>query len=379
VYDIKWIRENREAFDAGMAKRGFTEVSSEDLIALNDKRRAHTTKLQEMQTERNAKSKEIGKAKGQKDEETAQRLMAEVAALKSDLQEGEAQEREIESGLRDLLATIPNLPLEDVPEGKDEDDNVEVRKVGEPKAFDFEAKEHFDIGEALGLMDFEAASRMSGARFVVLKGALARLERALAQFMLNLHTAPANGQLGGYEEVNPPMLVRDEAMFGTGQLPKFEDDLFQTCDPAFQLDRYNSMIATGISQAQAKYREAEEKQEGKGSDALLGLDPYDNKPEPQIDPSRHWLIPTAEVPLTNLVNGQTLDAADLPLRYTAHTPCFRSEAGAAGRDTRGMIRQHQFSKVELVSITRAEDSLDELERMTASAEKCSSNSVCPTA
>jgi seryl-tRNA synthetase len=283
VYDIKWIRENREAFDAGMAKRGFTEVSSEDLIALDDKRRAHTTKLQEMQTERNAKSKEIGKAKGQKDEETAQRLMAEVAALKSDLQEGEAQEREIESGLRDLLATIPNLPLEDVPEGKDEDDNVEVRKVGEPKAFDFEAKEHFDIGEALGLMDFEAASRMSGARFVVLKGALARLERALAQFMLNLHTAPANGQLGGYEEVNPPMLVRDEAMFGTGQLPKFEDDLFQTCDPAFQLDRYNSMIATGISQAQAKYREAEEKQEGKGSDALLGLDPYDNKPEPQIE------------------------------------------------------------------------------------------------
>jgi seryl-tRNA synthetase len=229
VYDIKWIRENREAFDAGMAKRGFTEVSSADLIALDDKRRAHTTKLQEMQTERNAKSKEIGKAKGQKDEETAQRLMAEVAALKSDLQEGEAQEREIESGLRDLLATIPNLPLEDVPEGKDEDDNVEVRKVGEPKAFGFEAKEHFDIGEALGLMDFEAAARMSGARFVVLKGALARLERALAQFMLNLHTAPANGQLGGYEEVNPPMLVRDEAMFGTGQLPKFEDDLFQTC------------------------------------------------------------------------------------------------------------------------------------------------------
>ncbi|MEO0729028.1 MAG: serine--tRNA ligase, partial [Pseudomonadota bacterium] len=313
MFDIKFIRENPDVFDAGMAKRGLAPQSAQ-LIALDDARRAQTTKTQDIQTRRNAASKEIGKAKGQKDEARASELMAEVATLKDDLQAAEDAERAANAKLRDALSNLPNLPLDDVPEGQDEANNVMLRTVGEPVTHAFGAREHFELGEALGLMDFEAAARMSGARFVVLKGALARLERALAQFMLDRHTAPINGDFSGYEEVVPPMLVRDDAMFGTSQLPKFGDDLFHT-DDGF------------------------------------------------------WLIPTAEVPLTNLAREQTLDADTLPRRYTAHTPCFRSEAGAAGRDTRGMIRQHQFSKVELVSVTTAEQSLDELERMTANAER----------
>jgi seryl-tRNA synthetase len=313
VFDIKWIRDNPEAFDAGLKRRGLAPMSAQ-LLELDEARRAHLTKLQEAQSRRNAASKEIGKAKASKDEETAGKLMAEVAELKEFIQGGEEEERQLEAKLRDELSGIPNLPLDEVPDGKDEKDNVEVRKVGDPTTFDFEAKQHFELGEALGLMDFETAAKISGARFVVLKGALARLERALAAFMLDLHTAPEKDGRGGYVENIVPLLVKDHAAYGTGNLPKFAEDLFQTTND-------------------------------------------------------FWLIPTAEVVLTNLVRESTLDEDQLPKRFTAHTPCFRSEAGAAGRDTRGMIRQHQFSKVELVSITTPEESLKEHERMTGCAEE----------
>ncbi len=308
MFDIKWIRDNAGAFDAGLKKRGL-EPLSKKLLELDEARRRHLTKLQEAQSRRNAASKEIGKAKAAKDEAAAAKLMAEVAELKEVIQQGESEERELDAALKAELEVIPNLPLDDVPIGKDENDNKEVRKAGTPPKFDFKPKLHFEVGEALGLMDFETAAKISGARFVVLKGALARLERALASFMLDLHT----GEFG-YTEVNPPLLVRDQAAYGTGNLPKFAEDLFQTKN-AF------------------------------------------------------WLIPTAEVSLTNLVRESTLDEDQLPMRLTAWTPCFRSEAGAAGKDTRGMIRQHQFSKVELVSITKPEDSLAEHERLTNCAEE----------
>ena len=308
MFDIKWIRENPEAFDAGLKKRGLSPQSA-NLIALDEARRAHVTKLQEAQARRNAASKEIGKAKAAKDEATAEALMAEVAALKDQLAAGEGEERALDAKLRDALSVIPNLPLDEVPLGKDEKDNVEVRKVGTPTKFDFAPKQHFELGEALGLMDFATAAKISGARFVVLKGALARLERALGAFMLDLHT----GEFG-YTENIVPLLVRDDAAYGTGNLPKFAEDLFRT-------------------------------------------------------ENGFWLIPTAEVSLTNFAREEILDEEKLPMRLTAHTPCFRSEAGAAGRATRGMIRQHQFSKVELVSITTPEESLAEHERMTACAEE----------
>lgn len=308
MFDIKWIRENAEAFDQGLASRGL-DPQSAAVIALDDERRAILVKLQEAQARRNAASKEIGKAKGQKDEETATRLMAEVAELKGTIQSGEDEERAVDQKIEALLAALPNTPLEDVPVGADENDNVLIRTVGKPPSFDFQPKEHFELGEALGLMDFETASKISGARFVILKGQLARLERALAQFMLDIQTTEF-----GYTEVNPPLLVRDQAAYGTANLPKFAEDLFQT-------------------------------KEG------------------------FWLIPTAEVSLTNLVRESILDEADLPKRFTAWTPCFRSEAGSAGRDVRGMIRQHQFAKVEMVSITTADTGLAEHERMTGAAEE----------
>jgi seryl-tRNA synthetase len=308
VFDIKWIRDNRDAFDAGLKKRGLPPQAAE-LIALDEARRAHITKLQEAQARRNAASKEIGQAKAKKDEAGAQKLMAEVAELKEVIQQGEGEERQLDAKLRDALSVIPNLPLADVPQGKDAAANTEVRKVGTPPKFAFKAKQHFEIGEALGLMDFATAAKISGARFVVLKGALARLERAIASFMLDLHT----GEFG-YSENIVPLLVKDHSAYGTGNLPKFAEDLFQT--------------ANGF-----------------------------------------WLIPTAEVSLTNFVREEIVDEAALPLRLTAWTPCFRSEAGAAGKDTRGMIRQHQFTKVELVSITTPEESLKEHERMTACAEE----------
>ncbi|MBN9267470.1 MAG: serine--tRNA ligase, partial [Hyphomicrobium sp.] len=309
MFDIRAIRENPAAFDAGLKRRGLEPLSA-GLIAKDEELRAIKTRLQEAQARRNSASKEIGKAKASKDEALASTLMAEVAALKDQLQAGEDKQRDLEAALERELAVLPNIPLADVPEGKDETANVEIRRWGDPKTMPAASlnkpKQHFEIGEALGLMDFEAAARMSGARFVVLKGQLARLERALAMFMLDIHT----GEFG-YTECQVPLLVRDQAMYGTAQLPKFEEDLFQT---------------TGEN--------------------------------------RFWLIPTAEVSLTNLAREQIIDEAALPLRYTAWSPCFRSEAGAAGRDTRGMIRQHQFSKVELVSITTPDKSLAEHERMT---------------
>lgn len=307
MFDIKWIRENAEAFDRGLTSRGL-EPASAAILSLDDERRAHLAKLQEAQARRNAASKLIGKAMAAKDQETATKLKAEVADLKSVIQTGEEEERRIDQAITSHLAALPNTPLDEVPVGADENDNQLIRTVGEPPKFDFTVKEHFELGEALGLMDFETASKISGARFVVLKGALARLERALAQFMLDVHTTEH-----GYTEVNPPLLVRDQAVYGTANLPKFAEDLFQT-------------------------------KEG------------------------FWLIPTAEVSLTNLVRESILEEADLPQRFTAWTPCFRSEAGSAGRDVRGMIRQHQFAKVEMVSITTADKGLEEHERMTGAAE-----------
>lgn len=304
MHDIKWIRDHPDAFDAGLRKRGLAP-SAGSLLEQDTARRANETELQDLQARRNDASKEIGaiKAKGG----DADALIAEVADLKARVQEGEERGRNLSSQLDQMLAGLPNTLADDVPEGADESANVEIARIGTPAAFDFETKQHFEIGEALGYMDFEGAARISGARFVVLKGPLARLERALADFMLDLHTTEF-----GYTEVSPPALVRDEAAFGTGQLPKFADDLFKTTNG-------------------------------------------------------FWLIPTAEVPLTNLVREQILDEAQLPLRYTAHTLCFRSEAGAAGKDTRGMIRQHQFHKVELVAITHPDQSDAEHERLVGNA------------
>ncbi|MGE0604637.1 MAG: serine--tRNA ligase [Xanthobacteraceae bacterium] len=308
MHDIKWIRENPEAFDKAIARRGLS-AESRDLLALDEKRRTVIAKLQTMQERRNAVSKEVGEAKKAKDEPRAQKLMVEVASIKDEMPRLEAEQQAAEKKLDEILAAIPNLPAADVPDGKDETGNKEYRRHGNVPNLAFKPKLHFEIGEALGLMDFEAASKISGSRFVVLKGALARLERALAQLFLDTHTGEH-----GYTEVNPPVLVRDDAMFGTAQLPKFREDQFRA-----------------------------------GED--------------------YWLIPTAEVPLTNLVREDIADEAKLPMRLTACTPCFRAEAGAAGKDTRGMIRQHQFTKVELVSITTPEQSAEEHERMLASAEK----------
>ncbi|MBO0902204.1 serine--tRNA ligase [Jiella sonneratiae] len=308
MLDIKWIRDNPGKLDEALQKRG-AAAAAIDLIKLDERRRDHLKVLQDLQSRRNDASKEIGKAKGSGDGARADALIEEVGKLKAEIQDGEETERRIDAELEDVLARIPNLPLDDVPVGSDEAGNVEVRRFGEPPRFDFDAREHFDLGEALGMMEFEQAAKISGSRFTILKGQLARLERALGQFMLDLHTGEH-----GYVETAVPLLVRDEALFGTGQLPKFAEDLFHTT-------------------------------EGR------------------------WLIPTAEVSLTNLVRERTLDAAELPIRVTALTPCFRSEAGAAGRDQRGMLRQHQFYKVELVSITDEETSIQEHERMTAAAEE----------
>jgi len=305
MHDIKFIRENPEAFDAGLARRGLAPLSGR-VLELDAKRRAAQTSLQEMQAKRNDAAKQIGLLKRQGGD--AQALMDEVASLKDQGAALEIEEKAVGEEIEGILMSTPNLPAADVPEGPDESANVELRKVGTLPSFDFAPKEHDALGTALGLMDFEAAAKLSGARFVVLKGALARMERALSAFMLNLHTGKK-----GYTEINPPFMVRYEALYGTGQLPKFGEDLFKT--------------NTG-----------------------------------------HSLIPTAEVPLTNLVAGEILDEAKLPIRMTALTQCFRSEAGAAGKDTRGMIRQHQFAKVEMVSIAHPDQSEEEHERMTACAE-----------
>jgi seryl-tRNA synthetase len=324
MHDIKWIRENPDAFDAGLKRRNLKGEAAR-LMAIDERRRSIIQKLEQAQARRNAASKEIGEAKKKKDEAAAQALMAEVAALKTSIPAMEAEEKEVSAELDAVLAAIPNLPLAEVPAGADEHDNVEHHKFGAKRDYAFTPKQHFDLGEALGLMDFEAATRLSGARFVVLKRGLARMERALGQFMLDLHTNEH-----GYTEVSPPILVRNEAMFGTAQLPKFEDDQFW---------------------------------------AVSGESFAAHVPAEEMKAGRLGLIPTAEVPLTNLVREQIVDEEVLPLRFTACTPCFRAEAGAAGKDTRGMIRQHQFWKVELVSITTPETSKDEHERMLACAEE----------
>lgn len=307
MYDIKWIRDNPDLLDQALASRG-AEPASARVLEADEARRTHVAKVQEAQTRRNTASKQVGKAKATGDEETAQALMAEVAELKAFLQSGEEEERRLTDALTAIVEGLPNAPKSDVPAGQDEDDNVLLHYHGEKPEFAFTPKEHYELGEDMGQMDFEIAAKLSGSRFVVLRSQLARLERALAQFMLNTHTDE-----NGYMEVSPPLLVRDDAAYGTAQLPKFTEDLFQTTDG-------------------------------------------------------RWMIPTAEVPLTNLVREQILDESALPMRMTAGTYCFRSEAGSAGRDTRGMLRQHQFYKVEMVSVTTPETSADELERMRECAE-----------
>ncbi len=306
MHDIRAIRENPEAFDAALKRRGMEPMNAE-LLALDEARRNAETRAQELQASRNKAAKAIGQKKAKGEDASAE--IAEVAKSKETQAEAEAEAKEKTDALIDVLSTIPNLPDADVPNGTSEADNKEVRQTGVPPELAFKPKEHFELGEALGMMDFEAAAKMSGSRFVVLSGPLARMERALGAFMLDLQTTEH-----GYTETNPPALVRDDALYGTGQLPKFSEDLFCT-------------------------------EEG------------------------FWLIPTAEVPLTNLVAGETLSEDYLPRRYAAQTLCFRSEAGAAGKDTRGMIRQHQFAKVELVSVVKPEDSDAELERMTGCAEE----------
>ena len=314
MLDLKSIRETPELFDRALARRGLAPLSAE-MLALDLRRRAAQTSLQNLQHQRNEASRRIGAAKGRG--ENADALVAEVARLRAAMQAAEADERDAAGALDTLLSSVPNPPAPDVPDGRDAAANVELRAHGRQPTFSFAPRQHDEIGEALGLMDFAAAAKLSGARFVVLRGPLARLGRALGAFMLDLHTREF-----GYTEVAPPLLVRDEALFGTGQLPKFAEDQFRTTQ---------------------------------------GL----------------WLIPTAEVPLTNLVSDTILDEADLPLRFTAQTPCFRSEAGAAGKDTRGMIRQHQFVKVELVSIAHPDQSEVEHERMTACAEEVLKRLVLP--
>ena len=308
MLDIKWIRDNPQALDAALAKR-HAPPQAEAFLALDEKRRSLLQSLQDMQSRRNSASKEIGAAMARQDGALAEQLKAEVATLKTTMPALEEESRQVEAALNDMLSRVPNIPYDDVPVGEDEHGNVVARAVGAKPGWNHAAREHYEIGEALGLMDFERAAKLSGARFTVLTGHLARLERALGQFMLDLHTGEH-----GYTEVSSPLMVRDEAMYGTGQLPKFAEDLFRTTDG-------------------------------------------------------RWLIPTAEVTLTNLVRDEILEQEKLPLRFTALTPSVRSEAGSAGRDTRGMLRQHQFWKCELVSITDADSAVEEHERMTACAEE----------
>ena len=384
MFDIRWIRENPEAFDAGVRKRGLKPgevMSSKDLIALHEAWREVTTRLQEAQARRNAASKEIGKAKAAKDEAKAQVLMAEVTALKNSIQIDEREQRGLQEALTRELDVIPNLPGDDVPIGNDEKDNQQIRRVGDPPKLGGinKPKQHFEIGEALGLMDFETAAKLAGARFVVLKGTLARLERALAAFMLDLHTSiytNSDGQqLGGYTEINPPLVVLDEVMYGTAQLPKFRADQYSANMELGEIPFEKAVITDAGFEIRGNLRPEEQivVEEARRWGALPR--PVQSRSGTGWGPVRwrfelhRWLIPTAEVSLTNLVRVSTQDEVELPLRFTAYTPCFRAEAGAAGKDTRGMIRQHQFSKVELVSITTPEQSAAEHERMTACAEE----------
>jgi len=368
MHDIRFIRDNPDAFDRGLARRGL-DPQAQRLIALDEQRRAKILALETAQARRNAASKEIGEAKKNKDEEKAKGLFSEVAALKESTPAMETEEKKASKALEDALAEIPNLPLDEVPDGKDEKDNVEHHRFGAKRDYAFAPKQHFELGEALGQMDFETAAKLSGARFVVLKKGLARLERALGQFMLDVHTNEPHN----YTEVAPPLLVRDDAMFGTAQLPKFENDQFMATNIEYVEQAANEYLRNLEPFIKDRLHEALSRDSTDAirdftDRALVTIMSHFAEVE-GAQQTRRWLIPTAEVPLTNLVRESIVDEAQLPLRYTACTPCFRAEAGAAGKDTRGMIRQHQFTKVELVSITTPEQSKDEHERMLACAEE----------
>jgi seryl-tRNA synthetase len=351
MHDIRWIKENAAIFDGGLAARGLAP-ESQRLFALDDKRRAAIGAAQDAQQRRNALSKEIGKAKANKDEAGAQALMAEVAGLRDSIAMAEAEEKAETAELNKALAEIPNTPLPGVPVGADEHGNVEYRRHGAPGGQN-SSKQHFELGETLGFMDFEMAAKLSGSRFVVLKQGLARLHRAIGQFMLDLHTNEH-----GYVEIQPPLLVKDHVMFGTAQLPKFADDQFMASRTKTREELLHEALGFVSDVDKDRF--------------VRGVITLQQLVDTVIDraPAKEdfWLIPTAEVPLTNLVRETITPEAELPLRFTALTPCFRAEAGAAGRDTRGMLRQHQFDKVELVSITIPEKSIDEHERMLSCAE-----------
>jgi len=354
MHDIKALRENTDLFIAAWSSRGNNseeaviqaKKNAHLAVSVDGELRAAQTAFQTAQSRRNEASKLIGQAKAQKDEAKAAELMAEVADLKTTIDAAQETERAKTEELRDLLASLPNLPFDDVPLGADEHGNVEVRRWGTPRSFDFAPKDHADLGEVLKLMDFEAAAKISGARFVVLKGQLARLERAIGQFMLDVQTSEH-----GYTEVNPPVFVKQHAMFGTGQLPKFYDDLFLVMDPVTRSNLLDKVLQNTTLEAGVKLNEA----------VLSALEAAPMN-------EQFFAIPTAEVSLTNLVREAITGEEELPLRLTALTNCFRAEAGSAGRDTKGMIRQHQFQKVEMVSITTPEQSTDEHERMTGCAE-----------
>jgi seryl-tRNA synthetase len=412
MHDIKWIRENPDAFDRGLVRRGLPGEAKR-LIEIDERRRAAIQKAEAALARRNAASREIGAAKKSNEEAAAQTLMAEVARLKEEIPALEAQEKHLSKELDAELAQIPNLPLPNVPDGKDASDNVEHHRFGAKRSYGFTPQQHFDLGEALGQMDFETAAKLSGARFVVLKSGLARLERALGQFMLDLHTNEH-----GYMEIQPPLMVHDNVMFGTGQLPKFRDDQFETkilrekikAEPIVRPIEEFFLKTTELPSFRERFLKHQNFKEIYASElhAFLNRAAFLNEAKEQSraqfemkkamqmlrnalahsqDTSEIefrvylrnllsqenfetlWLIPTAEVPLTNLVRESILEEDALPLRVTACTPCFRAEAGAAGKDTRGMIRQHQFDKVELVSITTADQSKDEHERMLACAEE----------
>ncbi|MGE0047202.1 MAG: serine--tRNA ligase, partial [Hyphomonadaceae bacterium] len=388
MHDLKAIRDDFEGWKRALTRRPLSEdvlgqIAS--ILSLDVAVRAATTAKQEAEAARNVASKQIGAAKAAKDEARAQALMGEVAALKETIEKAGGEEAEASKKLNDILAALPNVPAPDVPVGADENENVEVRKWDPPArtpASSLNApKDHVAIGEALGLMDFEAAARMSGSRFVVLKGALARMERALAALMIDLHTMQ-----NGYEEVAPPLLVRDSTMYGTGQLPKFGDDLyFRTAEKPIPQDEVEEILKKPerLHDITPKYYSSNVSSSTSVVSVLisenwgqLGADAQRNIRKQFLHSSRIvdaenslWLTPTAEVSVTNIVREQILDGDTLPKRWTADTPCFRSEAGAAGKDTRGMIRMHQFRKVEMVSITTPDKSEDEHERMTRCAEK----------
>lgn len=355
MHDIRAIRDNPDAYAAALSRRPTVDGASEVAAILKWDAEVRTALLAKEQAEaaRNAKSKEIGKAKASKDEALAAKLMEEVAQAKVTIEDAGKAEAEAVAKRDDLLARLPNVPFADVPLGEDEHGNKVVRTVGTPRSFNFKPKDHADLGEAMKMMDFEAAARMSGARFVVLKGQLARLERALTQFMLDVQTGE-----NGYVEHQVPLLVRDHAMRGTGQLPKFEEDLFK-------IEHFNrAKLELAYSYLFEKYGD-----KINNMNAFAGVtSQFYDKIASELATDRHWLIPTAEVSLTNIAREQITEASALPMRMTAATPCFRSEAGSAGRDTKGMIRQHQFIKVELVSIVKPQDSEAEHERMTRCAE-----------